>query len=59
MSGPPVTGKIINPGGEDMEVCKQCGPWAIKAGKWEGRFFVLLAAHERALRLIEEAGRDC
>lgn len=51
-----MTGLIINPGGEDMECCKLCAPWAIKAGKWESRFMTLLVAHERALRLIEDAG---
>lgn len=49
-------GLILNPGGENMECCKLCGPWAMKAGKWEGRFFALLAAHELALRLIQDAG---
>jgi hypothetical protein len=39
-------------------ICRKCSEYAIKAGKWEGRFFLLLVAHERALRLIEEASRD-
>lgn len=56
MSEPAMEGLILNPGGENMVVCKHCAPWAIKAGKWEARFMTLLSAHHLALRLIEDAG---
>lgn len=54
LPSPPKEGLIINPGGENIACCKNCGPNAMAAGKWEGRFFALLAAHERTLRLMEE-----
>lgn len=48
------------PGGQTYikPACERCGEHVIAGAEWEGRFFLLLAAHERALRMLEEAGRD-